>query len=123
MSEKKILIVDDDESITTVYKMILEEQGYKVDTASSGKEAISLAEPPYDLVVLDIKLPDITGDQVAKVMKERMMADNIVLMTGYPELVESTWALDIDIADILVKPFSPDVLQRLIREALSTKYN
>ena len=123
MSEKKILIVDDDESITTVYKMILEEQGYKVDTASSGKEAISLAEPPYDLVVLDIKLPDITGDQVAKVMKERMMADNIVLMTGYPELVESTWALDIDIADILVKPFSPDVLQRLIREVLSTKYN
>ena len=119
----KILIVDDEESITEIFQLILEDEGYKVDTASSGKEAISLAEPPYDLVVLDIKLPDITGDQVAKVMKERMMADNIVLMTGYPELVESTWALDIDIADILVKPFSPDVLQRLIREVLSTKYN
>ena len=121
MSEKKILIVDDDESITTVYKMILEEQGYKVDTASSGKEAISLAEPPYDLVVLDIKLPDITGDQVAKVMKERMMADNIVLMTGYPELGDGIDTLGVGIQEILIKPISPDEVLRVAREVLSEK--
>ena len=121
MSKKKILIVDDDKSITTVYKMILEEQGYNVHTASSGKEAISFTEPSYDLVILDIKLPDIMGDQVAKVMKERRMADNIVLMTGYPELGDCINTLDVGIQEILIKPISPDEILRVAREALSKK--
>jgi DNA-binding response OmpR family regulator len=117
----RVLIVDDEESITEILQLILEDEGYTVDTASSGQEALSLAESRYDLVVLDIGLPDISGDQVAKAILERHADVKIVLMTGYPELVESTWALDIDIADTLVKPFSPDVLQRLIMEVPSTK--
>ena len=119
MSEKKILIVDDDKSITTVYKMVLEEQGYNVHTASSGKEAISLMEPSYDLVILDIKLPDIMGDQVAIMIKEREMADNIVLMTGYPELEDCIDTLGVGIQEILLKPISPDEILRVAREALS----
>ncbi len=117
----RILIVDDEESITDIFQLILEDEGYTVDTASSGQEALSLAESQYDLVVLDIDLHDISGDQVAKVILKRHADVKIVLMTGYPEFVESIWALDIDVADILIKPFSPDVLQRLIREVLSTK--
>lgn len=121
MSKKKILIVDDDKSITTVFKMMLEEQDYNVHTASSGKEAISLTEPSYDLVILDIKLPDITGDEVAKVMKERGMADNIVLMTGYPELEDCIDSLGVGIQEILIKPISPDEVLRVAKEVLSEK--
>ncbi len=121
MSKKKILIVDDDKSITTVFKMMLEEQDYNVHTASSGKEAISLTEPSYDLVILDIKLPDITGDEVAKVMKERGMADSIVFMTGYPELGDCIDSLGVGIQEILIKPISPDEVLRVAKEALSQK--
>ncbi len=117
----RILIVDDEESITDIFQLLLENEGYSVDTASSGQEALSLVESHYDLVILDVDLRDISGDQVAKAILKRNADVKIVLMTGYPELVESIRALDIDIADILVKPFSPDVLQRLIREVLSTK--
>ena len=117
----RILIVDDEESITEIFQFILEDEGYTVDTASSGQEALSLAESQYDLVVLDINIHDISGDQVAKEILKRHTDVKIVMMTGYPELVESIRTLDIDIADILVKPFSPDVLQRLIKEVLSTK--
>jgi two-component system response regulator YesN len=92
-----------------------------VDTASSGQEALSLAESHYDLVVLDIDLHDIRGDQVAKAILKRHTDVKIVLMTGYPEFSGSIWTLDIDKTDILIKPFSPDVLQRLIKEVLSTK--
>ena len=123
MSKKKILIVDDDKSITTVFKMMLEEQGYNVHTAPSGKEAISLTEPSYDLVILDIKLPDINGDEVAKVMKDRGMADNIVLMTGYPELGDCIDSLGVGIQEILIKPISPDEILRVAKEALSQKIN
>jgi DNA-binding response OmpR family regulator len=123
MSKKKILIVDDDKSITTVFKMMLEEQGYNVHTVPSGKEAISLIEPSYDLVILDIKLPDITGDEVAKVMKERGMADSIVFMTGYPELGDCIDSLGVGIQEILIKPISPDEVLRVAKEALSQKIN
>jgi len=112
MSEKKVLIVDDDKSKTTVYKMKLEEQGYNVHTASSGQEALSLADS-FNLVILDIELPDIMGDKVAKGIKERRMADNIVLMTSFPELEGCIDMLGVGIQEILLKPISPDEIQEL----------
>ena len=118
MSEKKVLIVEDDKSITTVYTMMLEEQGYSVHTASSGQEALSLADS-FNLVILDIELPDIMGDQVAKGIKERRMADNIVLMTGFPDLEGCIDVLDAGIQEILLKPISPDEILRVAREAFS----
>ncbi len=119
MSEKRILIVDDDKSINAVFKTMLEEHGYTVNIASSGQEALSLEDSLFNLVILDIKLPDITGDEVAKVMKERRMADNIVLMTGYPELEDCIDTLGVGIQEILLKPISPDEILRVAREALS----
>ena len=119
MSEKRILIVDDDKSINDIFKTKLEGHGYTVNTASSGQEALSLADSSFDLVILDIKLPDMMGDQVAKVMKESRMADNIVLMTGYPELGDCIDTLGVGIQEILLKPISPDEILRVAREALS----
>jgi len=119
MSEKRILIVDDDTSINAVFKTLLEEHGFNVNTASSGQEALSLEGSSFDLVILDIKLPDIMGDQVAIMMKEREMADNIVLMTGYPELEDCIETLGVGIQEILLKPISPDEILRVARDALS----
>ena len=106
MREKNILVVDDNEAITATFKITLEEQSYDVHTASSGREALSLSDSRYDLVILDIKLPDLMGYRVAKVIKERGMTDNIVLITGYPELGECIAALGVGIQEILIKPIS-----------------
>jgi len=119
MSKKRILIVDDDKLTNTVFKTILEEQGYNVNTASSGQEALSLENSSFDLVILDIKLPDTMGDQVAREIKERRMADNIVLMTCFPELEDCIDMLGVGILDILLKPVSPDEVLRIAREYLS----
>lgn len=116
-----ILIVDDEESITEIFKLILEDEGYAVDTASSGQEALSLAESHYDLVIIDIDPHDMSGGQIAKIFLKRHTDAKIILMTGYPDLVESKQALDIDLSKLLIKPFSPDVLQMQIREVLYTK--
>ena len=118
MSEKRILIVDDDKSINAVFKTMLEEHGFNVNTASSGQEALSLADSSFGLVILDIKLPDIMEDQVAIMIKERKMADNIVLMTGYPESKGCIDTLGVGIQEILIKPISPDEILRVAREAL-----
>jgi DNA-binding response OmpR family regulator len=117
LREKKILVVDDNTSITSTFKIILEKQNYIVHTSSSGQEALSLADTRYDLVILDIKLPDMMGDRVAKAFTERKMTDNIVLITGYPELEECIQILGVGIQEILIKPISPEELLRVAREA------
>ena len=119
MIERRILIVDDDKSINATFKAVLEEHGYTVNTASLGQEALSLEDSSFDLVILDIKLPDIMGDQVAKGIRERKIADKIVLMTGYPELEDCIDTLGVGIQEILLKPISPDEILRVARDTFS----
>lgn len=81
---KKIMIVDDDPHILLLYKMELEEEGYTVVTANSGKKAIEIfeAENP-DLVTLDILMPDIDGISVLRKMKEAKPRMPIIMSTAY----------------------------------------
>ncbi len=69
----KILIVDDDETIRSTMKAILEDEGYIVDSAANGKVAIKKTqEQSYNLALLDIRLPDMEGVELLKLMKEPM---------------------------------------------------
>jgi DNA-binding response OmpR family regulator len=80
----KILIVDDDQHILLLYKEDMEEEGYKVIVANSGKEALRLFEEENpDLVSLDISLPDIDGIQLLRIMKEKKPHLPIIMITAY----------------------------------------
>lgn len=80
----KILVVDDDSSIRTLYKEELEEEGYEVVVASSGEEALRLFEQEKpDLVTLDILMPDMDGIQVLRKLKELNPRLPIIMSTAY----------------------------------------
>ncbi|NOY64822.1 MAG: response regulator [Nitrospirae bacterium] len=80
----KILVVDDDPAIRMLYKEELEEEGYDVVVASSGKEALELFEKEMpDLVTLDILMPDMDGIQVLRKMKEMRPRLPIIMSTAY----------------------------------------
>ncbi|RMG02452.1 MAG: response regulator [Nitrospirae bacterium] len=80
----KILVVDDDPSIRTLYKEELEEEGYEVVVASSGDEALRLFEQEKpDLVTLDILMPDMDGIQVLRKLKELNPRLPIIMSTAY----------------------------------------
>ncbi len=80
----KILVVDDDPAIRMLYKEELEEEGYEVVVASSGKEALELFEKEMpDLVTLDILMPDMDGIQVLRKMKEMRPRLPIIMSTAY----------------------------------------
>lgn len=122
MNVKKILLADDDEALVKSFSSILREEGYHVEGVKSGKDALNKArKTKFDLAILDIKLPDIMGDKVAKTLKERDGEIIVILITGYPSFQESIDALDIGIYDILLKPIGPDELLRVTGEALSSE--
>jgi two-component system, response regulator, stage 0 sporulation protein F len=115
---KKILVVDDEESIRLLYQEELEEQGYTVILAGNADEALeqfSAAQP--DLVILDIKMPGRSGIEVLQIIREQSRNVPVILSTAYGEYKQDlqTWASDA----YIVKSANVDKLINKVREILS----
>ena len=117
--KSSILIVDDDEFLTETFKVILETVGYHVEIASSGMQAIhKTKDNNFDLIILDIKLPDINGDEVARIMKKQGKKTKIVMITGYEKLAEGLRGETVDVKEVLMKPVSPNSLLTVTKKVL-----
>ncbi len=115
MKEKRILLVDDDELILDTYRRILERNGFHVDTASTGEQAKEqLEKSTYDLLLVDIVLPDIPGDRL--ILDLRVNDNNVpvIVITGFSSYEKSLDAIGLRISDILLKPIDPDELIKSI---------
>jgi CheY-like chemotaxis protein len=117
--KSSILIVDDDEFLTETFKVILETVGYHVEIAATVMQAIhKTRDRNYDLIILDIKLPDINGDEVARIMKKQGKQTKIVMITGYEKLAEGLKDEPVDVKEILMKPVSPNSLLMVTKKVL-----
>ncbi len=117
---KSILVVDDDQSILKSTKNILLREGYAVETAQTGKEALEkMLEKQYDIVLLDVKLPDMEGTEVLLQMKNPRDIIKIII-TGFSSNELGKKAADYGADDFLVKPIGPEELLATIKERLTT---
>jgi len=115
----RILIVDDDECIRKVLATILEEEGYAVDTAKNGKEAITKSRKNvYNLALMDIRLPDIEGTKLLAKVKETTPKMRKIIITGYPSVQNAIEALNKDADAYILKPFDLDKVLATIKEQL-----
>ena len=122
MEGKQILLVDDDETTVTPFQLILESEGYQVDVATTGQQALEkMGEGEYHVVILDIKLLDTLGTEVARKLKMRKEDVNLIVIAGYPNLTDSIKTIDYGISDILLKLIDPDELLRTIKETIRWK--
>jgi DNA-binding response OmpR family regulator len=122
LEKSRILLVDDDSTITTSFQMVLQNEGYDVDTASDGRQALERFEREnYQLVILDIKLPDINGIEVARRIRKHNDDVRLVIVTGYPELEDSIETIELGIEEILLKPVNVEELIHVIRSTVSTE--
>ena len=116
---KRILLVDDDETIIAPFQLILQKEGYQVDTASTGRQALEKAkEMEYQMVISDIKLPDVQWIEVAKKIRELNRNTRLIIITGFPNLADSIETIDLGIDEILIKPIKPDELLRAVKESI-----
>ncbi len=119
---EKILIVDDESFIRENLERILKEEQYNTATARNGGEALDLLrEKPFDLVFLDLKLPDIPGLEVLKTIKESDPDLLVIIMTGYASVESAVESLKMGAYDYIKKPFKADVIKLIAKLALETQ--
>jgi DNA-binding NtrC family response regulator len=107
MSEKrKILVVDDEDALRTVLSAELNSEGYDVGTAADGTEALAeLQKGKYDLVLLDIKMPNMNGFEVLKVIKEKHGGTKVIMLTGFADLKNAIESKKLGAEDFVSKPY------------------
>jgi heterodisulfide reductase subunit A len=107
----RILVVDDELIVRDSLKEWLAEEGFAVDTAGSGQEALDrLARESYQLMLLDLKMPEMDGVEVLQKITEEFGDLDVIIMTAYATVETAVEAMKIGASDYLVKPFDPETL-------------
>jgi two-component system response regulator PilR (NtrC family) len=118
----RILVVDDEESMRQLLEIALGKEGYRVTLADTGTMASDLIDKyAYDLVISDIKMPDMSGVEVLRTVKETDPATPVIMITAYASAETAVEALRLGAYDYLTKPFKIEELKANIRNALERK--
>jgi NADP-reducing hydrogenase subunit HndA len=119
MAEPKILIVDDELVVIKSAERVLKSEGYSVEGALGGREAImKIGQGDYDLVFTDLKMPEVDGITLIRWIKKMKPSVGIVIITGYPSQDTIKEALELGIIDYVPKPFTPSVLLDVTERAV-----
>jgi DNA-binding response OmpR family regulator len=118
MGGERILVVDDEPNIVDLTRLYLEREGFKVEAASNGREALeAIRETPPALVVLDIMLPEMDGFEVCR----RLRAESdvpVIMLTARDEDIDKIVGLELGADDYLTKPFNPRELVARVKAIL-----
>lgn len=118
----QILVVDDEPMICQSCKEILEYEGYLVETAGSGEEGLKrVLEKKFDLVILDVKMPDISGLNLLKRMRAEPNHTPVVMMTAYSTVETAVEAMKLGATDFVQKPFTPEELSQVVHSVVIKK--
>lgn len=118
MSIEKILVIDDEELVRKFITETLERDDFEVAAVSNGKEGIKLfKEKSFDLVFTDMKMPDLTGIDVLRKIKELSPKTIVVVVTAYGSVENAVEAIRLGAFNYLIKPFSPDTIEAVIDKA------
>ena len=118
----RILVVDDEIIVCESCQRILEEEGYEVEIALSGKEAFEkMKEHPHDLVITDLKMPGIDGMEVLKVVRKEYPDTIVIMITGFSTVETAVEAMKQGAFDYIPKPFTPDEVSIVVKKAFEQK--
>jgi DNA-binding NtrC family response regulator len=118
----KILVVDDEEIVRRSYRRLLDEARYSAQTAADGSAALdAMQREPFDVVLLDLRLPGGDGMGVLRSIRERWPAAEVVIITGNPTLETAKEAVRLGAYDYLAKPVDPDRILKVARSAAEHK--
>lgn len=113
--QRHILVVDDEPLVRQTVQMLLEDDGYVVDEAESGPQALAMFEPgKFDMIFTDYFMPDMKGDQLAAAIKKRSPKQPVVMITAFPEKLQSYDCPLGGIDSFICKPFELETLRAAI---------
>lgn len=122
MKTEKILVVDDEDIVRTSCSRTLKPGGFEVKLAKNGREGLKMmSEEKFDLVLTDLKMPDMDGIEVLRRIKEDWPEVEVIIITGYQTVDTAVRAIKLGAFDYIEKPFTPDALMNAVAKALDNK--
>jgi len=119
MGKKKVLVIDDEQIVLDSVSQILIDENYEVDVSLSGREGLDWAiERPYDIILTDIRMPDIGGMRVLRDIKRIKSSLPVLIITGYATTKSAVQAMKLGAAEYIEKPFEPEQLLEAVGRAL-----
>jgi DNA-binding NtrC family response regulator len=120
-AKARILVVDDERGMCEFLRFLLQEEGYDVDIAHSGTQALEkVQESKFELILADIKMPGLDGLEMLRKLREADEDTVVIVMTGYSSLDSAIKAIKYDASDYLTKPFDdPDAVLAAVERGLS----
>jgi DNA-binding NtrC family response regulator len=119
MQKKRVLVIDDERIVLDSITKILKEENFEVDVTLSGRQGLEWAiTKDYDIVLTDIRMPDMGGMRVLRDVKRAKPAMPVVIITGFGSVQSAVQAMKLGAAEYLEKPFAPDALVKVIQKAL-----
>jgi len=116
---KQILIVDDNDGVRTSLTRMLRSKPYRLEVATSGREAIEMtAKQKYDVILLDLVMPDFDGIEVLMEMKKIRPAAKVIIMTGFASIHNAVDAIKKGASDYIEKPIDAEELDVMIRRCI-----
>lgn len=117
-----VLAVDDEESFLTMLQAVLEPEGYQLETATDGVQAINLLQSKnYDLALIDVRMPRVDGIEVLKYIKDHFLDIPVIMLTGVNDLKVAVECMRLGAFNYLAKPYSSDELMTVIHHALERR--
>jgi len=122
MEKGRILVLDDDPVVTLSCKRILGAEGYSISTVEKGEDALNkLSKEEFDLLISDVRLPDISGMEVLKEARVIKPKTDVVIITGYPTLEDAKESTKLGAAEYIEKPFTPDFMLNVAQKVFDTR--
>ena len=122
MNTGKLLVIDDEGIVRTSCKRVLSPEGYEVRLAANAFEGVKmLEEEKFDVVLTDLKMPDMDGISVLRTIKEKWPETQVIVITGYQTVDTAVKSIKLGAFDYIEKPFTPDALLAAVASALDSK--
>lgn len=119
-----VLIVDDDQTVSTMLSKVVQSNGIESDIVSSGEDALTKLElKTYDLILLDINMNGIDGFEVVRIIREKGIKTPIIIVSGRNDDLDTLYGLDIGADDYITKPFNPITLGAKIKALIRRSRN
>lgn len=122
MRNARVLVVDDEQDFREMLALHLKDKCLQVLTADSGEKALDvLLNSPVDVVILDVKMPGLSGIETLRWIKKDHPGVEVIILTGFASLEASTQGMEIGAFDYLLKPVDTDILAYKIQDAAKKK--
>ena len=122
MSKGRVLVIDDEDIVRTSCSRTLVPEGYETELSRNGVDGLEILEKGgVDLVLTDLKMPDMDGIEVLRNIKNRWPEVEVIIVTGYQTVDTAVKAIKLGAFDYIEKPFTPDVLVAAVEKAFEHK--